>query len=265
MSQPKPDIAKHRERGVIAPSLFAIFTCAPLLVLVSMSFGVAWDGLAPTRFGVDNYLTLFSTPEGDGYDWRDGFGANALASIVVAIVTLLLAIPAAFAFARFRFLGDRHLFFWLLVLLVLPGLIYGWFWSATALAWPRPVAQLAVTVPLAVWILEGAMRRVPLEVDETARIDGIRPGFFVVRLFLPMIAAEIALVGAVAFLFAWGDLSVAEIRENVSVAARAAGEVIRLDNPGLAAAAGVVMLVPGAILLAFLAPRLGRALSLGRV
>ena len=90
-----------------------------------------------------------------------------------------VALPAAYAFSRYRFLGDKHLFFWLLTNRMAPPAVFllpffQLYSSIRAVRHPprRGAGALLFNVPLAVWILEGFMSGVPREIDETAYIDG---------------------------------------------------------------------------------------------
>ena len=106
------------------------------------------------------------------------------------VLSVLVALPAAYAFSRYRFLGDKHLFFWLLTNRMTPPAVFllpffqlystvGLMDTHLAVA----LAHLLFNVPLAVWILEGFMSGVPREIDETAYIDGYCfPRFFVTHL-----------------------------------------------------------------------------------
>src|SRR3970282_2760239 len=95
------------------------------------------------------------------------------------VLSIAVALPAAYASSRYRFLGDKHLFFWLLSNRMAPPAVFalpffqlysaiGLFdtWVAVALA------HCLFNIPLAVWILEGFMSSVPKELDEMAYIGG---------------------------------------------------------------------------------------------
>ena len=95
------------------------------------------------------------------------------------MISIALALPAAYAFSRYRFLGDKHLFFWLLTNRMAPPAVFALpffnLYSAIGLfdtPWAVALAHCLFNVPLAVWILEGFMSGVPREIDETAYIDG---------------------------------------------------------------------------------------------
>src|SRR2546428_3738644 len=121
-----------------------------------------------------------------------------------SVTTVVVALPAAYAFSRYRFLGDKHLFFWLLTNRMAPPAVFALpffqLYSAIGLFDTRVAVALAhclFNIPLAVWILEGFMSGVPKELDETAFVDG-HPFW---RVFIPSFLPDIAAVVGVAALF----------------------------------------------------------------
>ena len=95
------------------------------------------------------------------------------------VISVAVALPAAYAFSRYRFLGDKHLFFWLLTNRMAPPAVFALpffqLYSAVGLFDTHIAVALAhclFNIPLAVWILEGFMSGVPKEIDETAYVDG---------------------------------------------------------------------------------------------
>ena len=104
-----------------------------------------------------------------------------------------MALPAAYAFSRYRFIGDKHLFFWLLTNRMAPAAVFALpffqLYSAIGLFDTHIAVALAhclFNIPLAVWILEGFMSGVPKQLDETAYLDGY--GFW--RFFIAHLPAD---------------------------------------------------------------------------
>jgi glycerol transport system permease protein len=111
--------------------------------------------------------------------WYTGYINSLIYVVMNTVISITVALPAAYAFSRYRFLGDKHLFFWLLTNRMAPPRCsrcrssssirpFGLFDTHIAVA----LAHCLFNVPLAVWILEGFMSGVPKEIDETAYIDG---------------------------------------------------------------------------------------------
>ncbi len=98
----------------LVPIVYIIFLMLPIYWLINMSFKTTNEilnsfSLYPREFTLDSYRTIFTDPS-----W---YGAYINSITYVALNTVLsvaLALPAAYAFSRYRFLGDKHLFFWLL-------------------------------------------------------------------------------------------------------------------------------------------------------
>jgi glycerol transport system permease protein len=87
---------------------------APIYWLLNMSFKTNQEILSsftlwPEDFTLDNYITIFTDPS-----WYNGY-INSMTYVVLnTIIALSVALPAAYAFSRYKFVGDKHLFFWLL-------------------------------------------------------------------------------------------------------------------------------------------------------
>src|SRR5258708_15718706 len=159
-------------------SLFLVFLLLPIYWLVNMSFKTNYEivttmTLWPHQPTIANYMRIFTDAS-----WYSGY-INSLKYVVLnTIISISVALPAAYAFSRYRFLGDKHLFFWLLSNRMAPAAVYALpffnLYSAINL-FDTPLAvalaHCIFNVPLAVWILEGFVSGVPREIDETAFLD----------------------------------------------------------------------------------------------
>ena len=185
-------------------------------------------------------------------------------------------LPAAYAFSRYRFLGDKHLFFWLLSNRMAPPAVFVLpfieLYSAMKL-FDTPLAvalaHCLFNVPLAVWILEGFMSGVPREVDETAYIDGYSFPHFFVKIFMPLIAAGIGVTAFFCFMFSWVEMLLAKNLTSVSakpiVAVMTKTASTSGYELGLLAAAGALTLIPGVIVIWFVRKHIAKGFALGRV
>src|SRR3989337_2350724 len=208
--------------------------------------------LWPQRFTLENYRKIFTDPT-----WYLGY-VNSLTYVVInTLLSVAVALPAAYAFSRYRFLGDKHLFFWLLSNRMAPPAVFALpffqLYSAIGL-FDTPIAvalaHCLFNVPLAVWILEGFMSSVPRELDEMAYVDGYPFWRFFLRIFVPAIAAGIGVAAFFCFMFSWVELLLAKTLTSVDAkpiaatmtrTARTSGHEL-----GLLAAAGSLTIVPGA-------------------
>ena len=208
----------------VVMSLYLLFLMLPIYWLVNMSL--------KTNTEITTSLTLW--PRDLTFDQlhrrsspiRAGTRATSTRCIYVVINTVLsisLALPAAYAFSRYRFLGDKHLFFWLLTNRMAPPAVFALpffkLYSAIGLfdtPWAVALAHCLFNVPLAVWILEGFMSGVPREIDETADIDGYSFPRFFVKIFMPLIASGIGVAAFFCFMFSWVELLLARTLTTVN-------------------------------------------------
>ena len=198
----------------LIPTVYIVFLMMPIYWLVNMSFKTTNEILGsftlwPNNFTVENYVTIFKDPT-----WFMGY-VNSLTYVTInTIISLLVALPAAYAFSRYRFLGDKHLFFWLLTNRMAPPAVFALpffqLYSAIGLFDTHIAVALShclFNIPLAVWILEGFMSGVPKELDETAYIDGYSFPQFFFKIFIPAIAAGIGVAAFFCFMFSWVECS----------------------------------------------------------
>ncbi|HYX36290.1 MAG TPA: carbohydrate ABC transporter permease [Oligoflexus sp.] len=255
---------------------YTLFVLTPIYWLLNMSFKTnneilnvltAW----PQDFTMGNYQTIFTDPS-----WYTGY-INSMSYVSLnTIMSLLVALPAAYAFSRYRFIGDKHLFFWLLTNRMAPPAVFllpffqlyssiGLFDTHLAVA----LAHCLFNIPLAVWILEGFMSGVPKEIDETASIDGYSFPRFFITIFLPLIRSGIGVTAFFCFMFSWVELLLA--RTLTSVNAKPISAVMTRTvsasgiDWGVLAAAGVLTILPGILVIWFVRNHIAKGFALGRV
>ncbi|HEX5934511.1 MAG TPA: carbohydrate ABC transporter permease, partial [Pseudorhizobium sp.] len=96
----------------IVPTLYIVFLILPIYWLVNMSFKTNSEilgafSLWPQNPTVRNYMVIFTDPS-----WYNGYINSIIYVVLNTIISVTVALPAAYAFSRYRFLGDKHLFFW---------------------------------------------------------------------------------------------------------------------------------------------------------
>jgi glycerol transport system permease protein len=226
---------------------------------------------APLHPTLNNYAVILTDPS-----WYFGY-VNSFAYVSMnTVITLVVALPAAYAFSRYRFVGDKHLFFWLLTNRMAPAAVFLLpvfeLYSTLGLIDHYIAVALAHTlfnVPLAVWILEGFMSGVPREIDETAFIDGYSLPRFFLTVFIPLIRAGVGVTAFFCFMFSWVELLFARtltITEAKPIAAVMTRTVSASGlDWGLLAAAGILTIVPGALVIYFVRNYIAKGFALGRV
>ncbi|MCG7495084.1 carbohydrate ABC transporter permease [Thalassobius sp. Cn5-15] len=262
--------------STIVMGLYLLFLMLPIYWLLNMSLKTNTEilnsfSLWPQNLTFANYETILTDPA-----WYMGYVNSLIYVVLNTVISLAVALPAAYAFSRYTFLGDKHLFFWLLTNRMAPPAVFalpffqlyssvGLFDTHIAVA----LAHCLFNVPLAVWILEGFMRGVPKEIDETAYIDGYSFGKFFMKIFMPLISSGIGVAAFFCFMFSWVELLLSRTLTTVD-AKPIAAIMTRTQGAagidwGVLAAAGVLTLVPGALVIYFVRNYIAKGFALGRV
>ncbi len=260
----------------IVMALYLLFLMVPIYWLLNMSLKTNTEitqtfSLFPHELTFRNYEVILTDPS-----WYMGYVNSIIYVVMNTVISVTVALPAAYAFSRYSFMGDKHLFFWLLTNRMAPPAVFalpffqlyssvGLFDTHIAVA----LAHCLFNVPLAVWILEGFMRGVPKELDETAYIDGYSFGRFFVKIFMPLIASGIGVAAFFCFMFSWVELLLARTLTAVNAKPIAAVMTRTVSAAGMdwgvLAAAGVLTIVPGALVIYFVRNYIAKGFALGRV
>jgi glycerol transport system permease protein len=260
----------------VTPSVYIIFLMLPIYWLINMSFKSNQEILSsftlfPENPTLSNYVVIFSDPS-----WYNGYINSMIYVALNMVISISVALPAAYAFSRYRFLGDKHMFFWLLSNRMAPAAVFVLpffqLYSSFGLIDTHIAVALAhclFNVPLAVWILEGFMSGIPKEIDETAYIDGYSFPKFFVKVFIPLIASGIGVAAFFCFMFSWVELLIARTLTTVDAKPIAAIMTRTVGAAGVdwgvLAAAGVLTIIPGALVIYFVRNYIAKGFALGRV
>jgi glycerol transport system permease protein len=263
-------------KGSVGLIIWFVFLLLPIYWLLIMALKPNVEittGLTfyPHNLTFANFHQIFTNPA-----WYTGYINSLIYVGLNTVISLLVALPAAYAFSRYSFVGDKHMFFWLLTNRMAPPAVFllpfFQFYQAVGLFDTHIAVALAhclFNVPLAVWILEGFMSGVPKEIDETAYVDGYSFPRFFVTIFLPLIKSGVGVTAFFCFMFSWVELLLA--RTLTTVNAKPIGATMTRTvsaagmDWGLLAAAGIVTIIPGALVIWFVRNYMAKGFALGRV
>jgi multiple sugar transport system permease protein len=275
-------IGSRRSRIAFAASVYTalvallILFIFPLLWILGLSFKTRVQTFAsPPLFiwtpTLENYVRVLGTG-----DFQHAFGNSLLISAEAVLLSVCVGMPAAYAFARFRFPGRNLLFFTLLVMRMLPPIavlvpMYVLF-SKLGLTETRISVVLAYTtfsLPLVVWIMRGFFEELPRELEESAWVDGASRFAAFRSVVLPLVRPGLVAATILCLLLAWNDFIFAAVLTNDAtrtlpvLMASYSGDV-GVDW-GAMTASGVLVVLP-VILFSFVAQRhLVAGLSSGAV
>jgi multiple sugar transport system permease protein len=189
------------------------FLAFPLLWMLSTSFASPQDlvqlhpGLFPDRPTLDNYVTAF----GEQALVRSALN-SLVVSVVSAAVTVLLAVPGAYALVRLRTRLAKPVMGWVLlsqlfpfILVVIPIFLI---LRNVQLVDTRAGLILIYVVwilPFALWMLQGYVRDLPVEIEEAASIDGAGRLQILRAIIFPLLLPGIIATTLFAFITAWNE------------------------------------------------------------
>ena len=268
MTSPSNTMRSNTKSAVLRLSALAalcIFIALPLAQTFILSFTATLphDDIAQGELSLVNYLNIFRSP---------ALNASILNSIVYVVLNvalcLIAGLPAAYAFSRYSFVGDRHFLFLMLVFRVTPPValslpIFILFAQFNLVNSPIGIALVhcLFNIPIAIWILESFISAIPSEFDETAFIDGYSMPRFFFKLLIPAIAPGIGVTAFFCFIFSWVEVVFARI---LTVTA---GKPITMaitalfsfkTDIGLVMAMTVFSLLPGLLMIYFVRNHISR-------
>jgi multiple sugar transport system permease protein len=202
-----------RSLQYLALACYVAFLAFPLLWMLSTSFASPQDlvrlhpGLLPDQPTLNNFVTAFTEQE---------LFRSAVNSLVVSVssaaATVLLAVPAAYALVRLRTRLAKPVMAWILVsqlfpfiLLVIPIFLI---LSDAQLVDTRQGLVLIYVVwimPFAMWMLQGYVRNLPVEIEEAASIDGAGRLQVLKAIVFPLLMPGIIATTVFAFITAWNE------------------------------------------------------------
>ncbi|WP_075891893.1 carbohydrate ABC transporter permease [Actinomyces provencensis] len=197
----------------IALSLLVALYGFPFVYMLFTSFKTPLETIAvppsvlPTQWTIENYISAIG---------RDGVVASFVNSIVTAVlstlISLTLAVPAAYAVTRFHTRFGQFFIIGSLVMRMVPPIVVGvplitifrnLGISDTSFA--LAIAHATISLPLSIWLMASFFEAVPVDLEEAAKIDGASRLGALWRVVLPVTAGGVAVTAIFAFLASWNE------------------------------------------------------------
>lgn len=212
---PGPPRRPRRRRGVLGA------TAAAVLVLAGICFPIYWMGVVSLREDVYLYpvrllpsglsLSAYGALLSD-FPFLRWIANTAFVAIGSTVVVMVLAVPCAYGLSRFRMRGKIGFDLFILSsqmlpvsLLIIPFYVtwkqLGLLDSLTGLL----LANMALILPIAIWMLRGFFDAVPVEVEEAARVDGCNRLQAIWHVTLPTALPGVVAAAAFCFVEAWTE------------------------------------------------------------
>lgn len=196
-------------------SLVLVVTLIPIVWLVLTSFKPEADWVAdppvwiPSEWSVSSYTQMWG-PDGGANSFK-----NSLIIVGIAtIASMTIGSLAAYSFSRFR-TGGRHIVTWILSIKFLPPVVFAvplliMFTDAGLYDTYLGLILLytAFQLPFVVWMMKGFFDEIPIEIEESARVDGCSWLTIFRRFALPLSAPGLAATTLLTFIFGWSEFFV---------------------------------------------------------
>lgn len=228
--------------------------------------GQIW--LTPSDWTLDTYVDVLASEENDGQGMLSLLGNSAIVSVGTVILTLLVAIPGAYAVSRLRFFGHRQVHFLFLAVYMFPAILLAvpLFVLFTKVGlrgslFGLMIVYIAQTVPVSIYMLRNYLTTVPQSIEESAAIDGCTRLQTMWRITIPLAAPAIMANALYVFMIAWNEflfalLFMVEDRSNWTVSLGLAQLANGIEVPKTVLMAGSVILTVPIVILFYSAERM---------
>lgn len=208
-------------------TFLGVFVGAPLVVMVGTSLkplkdvkgDFTWIPSEPT---LRPFVDMWSTVPLARY-----FVNSIVVSGAATVLSVTVAVMAAYAVSRWRFRGREPFRLAVLSTQMFPGILFllplfllfvmADRYMGTALVGSRTgltLTYLTFSLPFAIWMLVGYFQTIPIELDEAAKVDGAGPVRILVSILIPAARPAIVAVSIFSFMVAWGEVLFASVLTN---------------------------------------------------
>ncbi len=196
--------------------LIAFLFLFPYLFMVTSAFKTRLDTFAYPPVWIftpslENLKAIFEDIQISFY-----FKNSFIVSISSSILTMLIAIPATYSFARFRFPFKDAMAYGFLFLQMIPGIsiVFALFYIARALNMYDTYYYLVFVfllwnIPFAIWMLRGFIEAIPIQLEEQAMVDGCSRFRAFIQITLPLMVTGLAATSILIFIGAWNEFQLA--------------------------------------------------------
>lgn len=204
------------------------------------------------------------------------FKNSLMIAWVDMVLALILSIPAAYSLARFKSKFNENIGFWFLSIRMAPafGVIVPVYIVIRNLrildtTFAVNVAHLLINLPFAIWLLKGYFEEMPVEIEESALIDGANRLQALIRVVLPTSMPMVISVAILTFMFSWNEFLFAFVLTSdrgvtVPVLVASLAGTMAFDWP-LMCAVSIGAMIPAFIFIFMVQRYIVRGLTLGAI
>lgn len=260
-------------RLFIPLALYLVFTVVPFYWMLLFALRPAGStSLLPWPLTFEHFETVWN-----GMGFRVYFQNSVWIALLTLVFVTFFALMGGYALARFRFRGQKAFLLALLCTQFVPGAmmlipLFNIFQTFDLInsRWSLIIAETTFQLPLAMILMSGFVKNVPVELEESAMVDGCGRIRAFLAVVLPLLRPGIVAVGSFAFIGSWNNFLFALMFLNdpelqtVPVGLQTTIGENTVDF-GALAAGGVVAAVPVVLVFAFVQKYLVQGMSAGAV
>ena len=257
-----------------------IYTLVPILWILSLSLkstATLSDGkFVPQELSWDNYR-LILTGDARGL-FLPALANSVVVCLVATLVSVVLAMFAAYAIARLDFPGKKLILTTALAVSIFPVIslvtpLYN-LWRAIGLFDTQIgliIPYLALTLPLSIWVLSAFFKQIPWEMEQAAQVDGATSWQAFRKVIVPLASPGVFTTAIITFFTAWNDFvfAISLTSENARTVPAAlaffTGASQFTQPTGAICAAAVVVTIPVVLLVLLFQRRIVSGLTSGAV
>ncbi len=194
----------------IVPFYYMILLSVKPIEALLLDPGSLW--VSAQDFTLATYENVMKSTDGGGQGFMQLLLNSALVSLGTVVLTLVAAVPGAYAISRLKFFGGRQVSALFLAVYLFPSTLLavplfvmfarlGLSSSLVGLA----IVYVAQTVPVSIYMLKNYLVTVPYSIEEAAAIDGCSRLQTVRKVILPLATPSLMATGLYVFMIAWNE------------------------------------------------------------
>ena len=204
--------------GNIFLAVMVVFALLPMVWMLITSLKTQFAALQyppqwlPTNPTLEQYTRLLSPTNEVGQEFLRYLFNSIWVSFASTVLGVTVAVPAAYAFSRFRFPGRNLLFYSVLLRNMFPAVVFlmPLFILMRWLGLVNTQASLILTyltfgLPLSIWLLKGFYDNIPVQLEQAARIDGASRFQAFLLIVMPLSSPGIIATAIYSFIMAWNE------------------------------------------------------------
>ena len=212
MSRPvKRRITNFFMHGLILT--FLVYLLFPLIWMISTSFKPTAEiysgipSIIPKVFTGEHYLTVFEEER-----LLKSIFNSLYVGIITSIIVVLISLPAAYALSRYKTAVNKVVMGWILTSQIFPAILImiPLFLVLRSLHLTDTLSGLVLVyvvwdIPFVLWMLQGYVKEIPIELEEAAAIDGANQTQIIYKIIMPLLLPAIGAAVLFAFISAWNE------------------------------------------------------------